>query len=386
MSEVLEDEVLASNIIDRIEFVETDAEVIASDLISKFEERLGEALYPGDERRLFLQGIAYVIADQLVHINETGRSNMLRYAEGSALDALGELYNNKRLEAKPASTTIAFTLSTVPSFNITIPKGTRVTPEGMTFFATDEDITFNKGEPTLTKEVSATSTMSGADYNDFEVGQINNLVDSNPYIASVTNTVVSSGGSDIETDDDYRERLRLSPFSLSVAGPANAYEAIALSVSGDIGDVAVYSPSAGVVEIAVIKDGGEIPSEDDTLLDDILEACNDKYRRPLTDKVQVVPATAVNVNIDLTYYLNDSDTSKIAAIENAVESYIKWQTEKIGRTIDPDELNMLMREAGASRVVITEPAYQIIAENEVAQIGTINIVNGGSISSKARSV
>lgn len=381
MSDVLEssEEVLVSNITEEINFVETDAEVIAADLISRFEEYLGTTLYAGDERRIFLQGIAYVIADQLIHINETGRGNLLKYAMGSELDALGEFYNNPRLDAMRASAEIAFTLSTVPSANITIPAGTRVTPDGKVFFATDEALIFAKGEIELTKTVPATATVGGADHNDFEIGQIDKLVDSNPYVASISNVTASSGGSDIESDDEYRERLRLSPFAFSVAGPANAYEAIAMSASGDVGDVAVYSPSAGVVEIAVVKDGGEIPTAGEKVLTDILAACSAKDVRPLTDKVQVVPATGVSIDVDVTYYIAGSDTSKKAAIESAVDEYAAWQVEKIGRDINPDKLTSLMFNAGASRVVITSPVYQELAENEIASIGTVNVTFGGSV-------
>lgn len=382
MSDVFEnttEEVLVSNIADELNFVETNAEVINADLISKFEYYTGETLAPGDERRIFLQGFAYVLADQLNHINEAGRSNLLRYAIGSELDALGELFHNARLDAQYASVTLQFTLSESQSKSVIVPAGTRVTPNGSIFFATNSEIVFGANTTELTMEVGATATEAGASHNDYDVGAINILVDTIPYIASVENTTMSGGGSDTETDDEYRERLRESPFSFSVAGPANAYRSIAMSVSADIADVAVHSPSAGVVEIAVIKDGGEIPSKDDEILSMIFEACDAKDTRPLTDKVQVVPATNVDVDISVTYYVANGDTSKMADIESAVNDYIAWQTEKIGRDINPDKLNTLMFAAGAARVVIAEPAYQALAENEIAQIGTVTVNYGGSI-------
>lgn len=382
MSDVLEnttEEVLVSNLADEINFVDTDAETLNAELVSKFEEYLGVSLANGDERRIFLQGFAYVLADQLNHINEAGRSNLLKYALGNELDALGELYQNKRLEAQAASTTIRFTLSSIPSQNVIIPKGTRVSPDGKIFFATDEQITFPARGIELSMDVTATATVAGSSHNDFALGTINILVDTNTYVASVENITVSGGGSDIETDDEYRERLRESPFSISVAGPANAYKAIAMSVSGDIADVSVYSPSAGVVEIAVVKDGGEIPSENDELLRMISEACSAKDSRPLTDYVRVVPATAVPTNIQVTYYVPNGDATKKAAIEEAVNEYKAWQTEKVGRAITPDKLTSLMYAAGAARVAITEPVYADLEEYEIAQIGTVSVVYGGSI-------
>lgn len=382
MSDVLDnatEETLVSNIQDEIQFVDTDAEVLNADLVSKFEEYLGETLEAGDERRMFLQGFAYVLADQLNHINETGRSNLLRYALGNELDALGDLFHNARLDAKHASVTMRFTLSAAQSHSVVIPQGTRITPDGEIFFATDEQITFTPNTVELTKDVSATATVAGNSHNDLAVGTINILVDTNPYIATVENITVSGGGSDIETDNEYRGRLRESPFSFSIAGPANAYRAIAMAVSGDVADVGVYSPSAGVVEIAVVKDGGEIPSANDEILTKILEACSDKTVRPLTDYVQVVPATAAPVNINVTYYVANGDTSKKAAIEAAVEEYKAWQVAKVGRAIVPDELQDRMKAAGAARVVITEPAYVELEENQIAQFGTESITYGGSI-------
>ena len=383
MSDVLEniteDEILIVNIEDELNFVETDAEVINNDLVSKFEEHLGETLAKGDEKRLFLQSFAYAFADALNHINETGRSNLLRYAVGGELDALGDLFHNERLDAKAATVTLKFTVSDGQSNTVVVPKGTRVTPDGEIFFATDEAIIFSGNTVEKSMEVSATATESGSGHNDYAVGSINVLVDTIPYIAGVENTTVSGGGSDIETDDEYRERLRESPFSFSVAGPANAYRAIAMAVSGDIADVSVYSPSAGVVEIAIVKDGGEIPTEDDELLGKVLTACNAKNKRPLTDKVQVVPASGVPVDISVTYYVANGDTSRMEEIEDAVNEYVSWQTEKIGRAISPDKLNTLLFAAGAARVVINEPVHQDIAENEIAQIGTVTLSCGGSI-------
>lgn len=374
------EEVLVSNIADEINFVDTDAEVINADLVSKFEEYLGEPLAKGDERRIFLQGFAYVLADQLNHINETGRSNLLRYAIGNELDELGDsFFRNARLDAKFASVTMRFTLSSSQSQSVVIPKGTRVTPDGEIFFATDEEIVFGANTVELSKDVTATATEAGSIHNDCEVGAINILVDTNAYVAKVENITVSGGGSDEETDDEYRNRLRESPFSFSVAGPANAYRSIAMSVSGDVADVSVHSPSAGVVEISVVKDGGELPSDDDELLGMIEEACSAKNVRPLTDYVRVVPATGVSINISLTYYVANGDASKMAAIENAVNDYTAWQVEKIGRDINPDKLSNLLFAAGAARVVIAEPAYQALAENEIAQIGTVTVNYGGSI-------
>ena len=59
-------------------------------------------------------------------------------------------------------------------------------------------------------DVDVQSTEGGSDYNGIPVGEINALVDLIAYIDSVSNTSVTSGGGDVEDDEDLRERIRLS--------------------------------------------------------------------------------------------------------------------------------------------------------------------------------
>ena len=364
---------------DEIEFIEVDSEVILNRLIEKFEYYLGETLYPGDERRIFLQGIAYVLADEANHINETGRGNLIKYATGNEIDAIAQLFSNTRLPAEHSKVEIQFTLSSGVSTEVVVPAGTRVTPDGIYLFATNENIVFEAGTKELTRIVEATAVSAGADYNGFVAGQINRIVDANPYIKSVVNTTESAGGTDIETDEEFKERLQISPFSFAVAGPSESYRSIAMGVSNTIGDVHVYSPEAGVVEIAVIFDSGDVPDEDDEILGEIHKACSDRNVRPLTDFVRVVPAEVVSIDVDVSYFVANNDVTVIPAIVEAIEEYKEWQTAKIGRSINPDYLRKLLMEAGAAKVDVVSPAYRELEENQVAQIENTTFNYKGSI-------
>lgn len=364
---------------DEIDFVEVDSESILNRLIERFEFYLGETLHPGDERRMFLQGIAYVLADEANHINETGRGNLIKYATGNEIDAIAQLYSNTRLPAEYAKVDIQFTVSGDAGTEVVVPAGTRVTPDGIYLFATNEEIVFEEGTETLVQVVEATAVNVGADYNGFIPGQINRIVDGNPYIKSVTNISESAGGADVETDDEFKERLQISPFAFAVAGPAEAYRSIALGVSNAVGDVNVYSPSAGIVEIAVILNAGDIPEPDDELLVKIQEACSDRTVRPLTDYVQVVPAETVKTVVNASFRVANNDTTVIPAIMEALEDYKAWQTEKIGRSINPDYLRKLLMDAGAAKVDITAPVYTELAENQVASFANTALTYAGSI-------
>jgi phage-related baseplate assembly protein len=363
-----------------INFLEVDALTIQQELIQRFETALGATFYPGDERRIFLQQLTQVLVGMANSINSTGRQNLLRYASGSKLDAMGEFYDCARLPATKATVILQFTLSAIQVTNITIPQGTRVTPDGTMYFATAQDLIIAAGQ--INGSVTAEATMAGAEYNGFVIGQIQTIVDPVAYVASVTNTSESSGGSDIETDEDYRDRIQLAPESFSVAGPEGAYRYWAKTASNSIADVTVTSPSAGVVKVIPLLAGGTIP--DQTILDAVLAAVSATNRRPLTDNVQVEAPTQVSYDITLTYYLSLANQSLESSIRNAIEGtggaidqYKAWQCALLGRAINPDQLRYLIIFAGASRVIITNPVYAAVDIDEVAAVGATSITYGG---------
>ena len=103
--------------------------------------------------------------------------------------------------------------------------------------------------------------------------------------------------------------------------------------------------------------------------------------RPLTDQVTVGAPDTEIYNINLTYYIGASDTSAVSTIQDdvaaAVSAYNIWQTEKIGRDINPSFLIKKIMEAGAKRVVITSPVFTAVDESTVAKTGTVTVNYGG---------
>lgn len=366
-----------------IKFVDTDAQSIEQELITAYQLKTGQALYPGDPRRIFLMQLLPVLVALKNDINYTGNSNLLPFAEGNVLDALGERLGVPRLQAEPAEVKMLFELSIINLNPVIIPKGTRVTPDGEIYFATATALTINAGETNGT--VTAVSTVGGEKNNGFLPGQINLLVDPIPYVASVSNIDISSGGADEETDDAYRDRQRLAPASFSVAGPKDAYVFFAKSADVDIIDVEVVSPSPCEVEIYPLMRNGELP--DQSILDKVAVEVSADTRRPLTDHVTVLAPTEVDYSIDLTYYISEDRSVEESIIRSAVEGaggaadqYEKWQRSKLGRAITPDDLIARIYRAGAHRVVTRAPIYTEIADSEVAKrIGVRTLTYGGLI-------
>jgi phage-related baseplate assembly protein len=366
-----------------ISFIDINSETIFNEMVSDFESVLGETLYPGDERRIFLQQLLPVLVGTKSNINESAKLNLLRYATGTYLDAIGERTDTVRLAAQKAKATIRFTLSAAQGTNITIPLGTRVTPDGKLYFATILALTIVAGQ--TTGDVVVESTVGGQIYNGFNSGQIKTLVDPVAFVASVSNTDASSGGADIEADDDdinvwsgYRERIRES-FNKVSAGSEAGYIYWAKTASADIVDVSVESPSAGNVQIVVLMKNGGIPTQ--TVLDYVLSVCTDSKRKALTDQITVATPVAVPYNIAFTYYISSSMSAEInsiqTAITKAVDEYKVWQCAKLGQAINPDKLRQLVLNAGASKITITAPVEIAVSSSQVASLGTYIPTYGG---------
>ncbi len=229
---------------DEINLVDVDTSTIYSDVLVNLEQGVSEALYPGDERRIFGEALVAVLATYLAKANDASRQTFLRYARGKVLDALGERLGVERIAATPATTTLKFTLSAAQQGAITIPAMTRVTTDGTIYFRTTAACVINAGQ--LTGTAPAECETAGEVGNGILVGDVATLVDLQPYVRAVQNMTVTSGGDDGEPyitdgDDRYRERIKLAPNRLSTAGPEQAYRYHAMSANADIVDVAVFS-------------------------------------------------------------------------------------------------------------------------------------------------
>lgn len=363
-----------------IDFLETSSDVIQSELINEYESVTGRTLAQGDPVRLFLNAIAARMTQLSEAFNLAAKNNLLSYATGEYLDAMGEYVNTPRLQSSGASVTMKFTLNQPVQDSVyQIPKGTLVT-DGSITFATDELATIAVGENTTT--VTATATEKGTFANGLTIGSIKTLVEPLQNIQSVENTDISSGGSDIEDDESYAQRIKLAPASFSVAGPQGAYEYHALKFSGSIIDVSIYglTTNPGNVYIHPLLTSGALPNE--AFVEQLKNYLSGDSIRPLTDNLVVSAPTAVDYSIKLKWFLSQENIPKIQqitkAVEVAVEEYRSWQQSKIGRDLTPDELIKKLMQAGVKRVEIESPVFTTISQSQVAQCTGTQIDFGGS--------
>lgn len=154
---------------------------------------------------------------------------------------------------------------------------------------------------------------------------------------------------------------------------------------GEAVTATVAKVGAGEVEIYVLMDDGTAATEE--IRNAVFGACSDETVRPLTDCVSVCDPGIAEYAIDMTYYIPRGLSGNSALIQakvaDAVEAYKAWQSEKLGRDINPSKLTDMVMGTGVKRVVIRSPEYTPIADGSdgrrpaAALCVSAAVVNGG---------
>lgn len=358
--------------------LENIEEKMKSDYEKKYEEVTGESivLSRADPATLILYACAVQLYQGYKYIDRAGKQELLKYTYGDHLDHIAARAGIAREQAKPARALVRFTLSDIRENVVYIPQGTMVT-NGSEYFETESHAAIQPGS--AYSDVECVCTVDGTEGNDLAAGELKVLVNPIPYIASVSNTEKTAGGTDIEDDDSLKERIYYSASRYSVAGPEGAYEYWVRTFNADILDIRVTSENPVEVVIEFIMADGELPTSG--IITGLQNYLQNQQIRPLTDKVTVKAPDTVDYKINVTYYINSSDLSKEqtikANVEEAVNQYVIWQRSKIGRDINPSRLIQMMISAGAKRVELTLPEFQAIGADNVAKNISKTVTYGG---------
>ena len=380
------DEMNAIKSLPDISFIDNkDIDQVRQEMVADYESFISEAtgqtvtLERSSVHRMELYAAAAQIYQAMQYIDRQGKQSILKYSYSDFLDNLAIFKGVTRNPATPATTTLRFTLSAERDTATGIPQGTRVSTAGAIYFATDVYAEIPAGSTTV--DVPATCTVAGTDGNGFAAGELATIVDPIPYVASVTNTTATEGGAEIESDDDLAERVFLAPGAYSTAGPEDGYLYHAKAYSAAIGDVvATSNQAAGTVDIVFIMADGSTPGEE--MIEGLEGYLQGKTIRPMTDLVRVAAPQEVTYTINLTYYINRSDSAKAvtiqAAVAQAVADYQTWQ-RAIGRDINPSQLVHMVMDAGAKRVTVTAPTDTAVDATKVSALQGDAVISYGGL-------
>ena len=380
------DEMNAIKSLPDISFIDNKTiDQVRQEMVADYESFISEAtgqtvnLERSSVHRMELYAAAAQIYQAMQYIDRQGKQSILKYSYSDFLDNLASFKGVTRNPAAAATTTLRFTLSAERDTATGIPQGTRVSTAGSIYFATDVYAEIPAGSTTV--DVPATCTVAGTDGNGLAIWELTTIVDPIPYVASVSNTTATEGGAEIESDADLAERVFLAPGAYSTAGPEDGYIYHAKAYSPAVGDVeATSDQEAGTVDIVFIMADGSTPGEE--MIEGMEGYLQGKTIRPMTDLVRVAAPEEVQYTINLTYYINRSDSAKAvtiqAAVAQAVEDYKTWQ-RAIGRDVNPSQLTHMVMEAGAKRVTVTAPAYTAVGKTEVSALQGAAVVTYGGL-------
>lgn len=378
------------------QFFSLDSEAETQRLIAKWEEIMGTPVTPASPQRLF---IAWLVENNIAlkaEANHAINKNLASRAEGEDLDVLGEdIYHTQRPQAERAVCTVRFHISEAQAAPVVVPVGTRVTDKGGTLmWALTDDLFIPVGATYADARVECQTP--GTAGNGYVKGQVNTMVDLYDYCDRVENITASEGGADTMEDDAYYELMKAGMDGLGSGGARGSYIYNAKRVSALVGDVVANTSGPATVAIYVLmKDGTAAGTE---LKAAVVEACSQDDRCPMTDLVTAVDPEFVDYNIQLTYYIKKDATASVSQIQEevsaAVEDYAAWQSGKLGRDINPEELVDRIRKTGhIKRVDLKFPAYKALRNGlegpadktkplewpvpQVARLGTVTLTNGG---------
>jgi phage-related baseplate assembly protein len=376
-------------------FAKKDPATVIAEALALYKETTGETLAPADPRRLHLQALLLLLAQQRSGIDFAGKQNLLRFVSDEFIDAYAELWGEERLPAKPSQATERFSFGTVAAH--TIAEGVRVSDGTNTWRVVADTSSTDDHVDALVE-----CTVDGIATNGIAIGQIDTLVDPTlvPGCTGVSNITETVSGRDLEGLEDFRTRMRDVPESRSTCGPRGAYQAAALAASSSVADAVALGPDDGAEmagtppapgEVFVLLLEGErdaagvltsvIPEPGAGVISAVDTELSAEAVRPLTDFVTVKAPEWQDFDCVVTYYIAESRSDSAAdiqvAAQEAFDAYLLWQQSRIGRDINPSELIARLVNAGAKRAVVTEPAFTSLLRDESARLVYPSLTYGG---------
>lgn len=311
-------------------FVERDPDIIMAESKAQLEQLLGREIQPAQVEQLILNSVVYREILLMNRFNAGLRQTLFQFATAPVLDYIAELVAVERLPAARAGCMVRFTL-VAGHGAVIIPEGTRVSSiAGAAIFRTVADVIVTP--EAITVNVSVLADIPGRQSNGYAPGTISKILDPLAFVSQVENIDTTGGGSDIESDEQLRERIKLAPSQYSSAGSRASYLFYAKSANALITDVSVTSPIPGAVMITPLTASDNTPTQ---VIDDVYNACSPENRRPLTDTVIVVAPIRKDyaITVDVVLFEGVDAKAAQASIIGILETYAAEQRAKLGLDI-----------------------------------------------------
>jgi phage-related baseplate assembly protein len=170
----------------------------------------------------------------------------------------------------------------------------------------------------------------------------------------------------LESDDALRKRMILSIEARTTAGSHGSYLYHVMTASGKIKDAQVVSPNPCDIVISVLShDGNGTTSEE--LLETVREAVDDKFVRPMGDRVLVVSAEVIEYEMDATlYFYNGPDRKQPLQLAHDNFDYFRVQSERIGHYVTDSGVKDALHTPGVYRAIVNTPDLPLVIDTHQA--------------------
>lgn len=338
-----------------------DIAPVQARLQASLEQGLGRTLAPADVEVLITNAFAYEIQLQRIAGNLAFRSNLVDFATAAMLEYLAALLGVARLPATGAKCTLEFDL--VDGHNaVQLPAGVRVqSVDGQAIFTTVSAVDIAAGINSIT--VDALCQTTGVAGNGYDAGKVSIILDPQPFVSSAENIDTTSGGSDDETDQQLRARIKLAPAAFSVAGPKDAYKFFAKSADPTIVDVSCVTTNPGEVTLYPLCANGALASQ--AIKDAILAICGDEKVRPQNDTVLVADPSLIEyaINVQLITFTGAINADVLDQVNAALNKYKQNRLNELGMDVVIAQIIALCVIDGlVYKAIVISPGADIVAD------------------------
>lgn len=193
-------------------------------------------------------------------------------------------------------------------------------------------------------------------------------------ITPADDTTVPPTPAVMESDEDFRARIQLSPEGYTTAGSEGSYVFHGLGADADVKDIQAISPEPGKVTVYVLSRTGDGTAPAGTITA-VTNTLNGETIRPMTDDVTVLSANIVNYTITAELTLlpgPDANVVKQSAID-AVTAFAEAQ-RRIGYDVTLSGLYHALHQPGVQNVSLTSPtASLVLGDGQASYCTAINV-------------
>ncbi|HAR86517.1 MAG TPA: hypothetical protein DCR69_12370, partial [Clostridium sp.] len=177
-------------------------------------------------------------------------------------------------------------------------------------------------------EIPIKSENIGSKYNVL-ANTIINLPVSIVGISSVNNNLTTTGGTNIETDEELKSRLLLQIQNPATSGNPAHYKLWTMSVDG-VGACKIFSlwNGPGTVQVVIVDSNKKVANE--TLINSVADYI--ETQRPIGPTVSVISAAEKVINVDVTLTINTGYT--LETIKTSIEENINKYLQDIAFNAD----------------------------------------------------